>query len=164
MHNQTIYLIFRAPASRQIFLAFNPTTPSSHPHSTKIPGRVLFLQTSNEKKKEKKNSISCVALLKVREYSTKNNEQKCRLVFRVPCNSTDEGPGPKRLERDSNHKTALLFIIFPVSRNLNVRTCVKFTFANKIKAMYERSLVSVKVEPRSTSRLSSALFILPLFS
>ena len=28
--------------------------------------------------------------------------------------------------------------------------------------MHERSLVSVKVEPRSTSRLSSALFILPL--
>ena len=29
--------------------------------------------------------------------------------------------------------------------------------------MRERSLVSVKVEPGSTSRLSSALFILPLF-
>ena len=29
--------------------------------------------------------------------------------------------------------------------------------------MDERSLVSVHVEPRSTSRLSSALFILPLF-
>ena len=29
--------------------------------------------------------------------------------------------------------------------------------------MHERSLVSVKVEPRSTPRLSSALFILPLF-
>ena len=41
--------------------------------------------------------------------------------------------------------------------------CVKFTCANKIEAMHERSLVSVKVEPRSTSRLSSALFILPLF-
>ena len=53
--------------------------------------------------------------------------------------------------------------LFPVSRNFYVRTCVKFTFANKIEAMHERSLVSVKVEPRSTSRLSSALFILPLF-
>ena len=39
----------------------------------------------------------------------------------------------------------------------------KFTFANRIEAMHERSLVSVKVEPRSTSRLCSALFILPLF-
>ena len=29
--------------------------------------------------------------------------------------------------------------------------------------MHERSLVSVKVKPRSTSRLSSALFIFPLF-
>ena len=42
-------------------------------------------------------------------------------------------------------------------------TCVKFTVANKIEAMLEWSLVRVKVEPRSTSRLSSALFILPLF-
>ena len=32
----------------------------------------------------------------------------------------------------------------------------------KVEAMYETSLLSVKVEPRSTSRLSSALFILPL--
>ena len=39
----------------------------------------------------------------------------------------------------------------------------KFTFANKREAMHERSLVSVKVEPRSTSRLCSALFIWPLF-
>ena len=44
-----------------------------------------------------------------------------------------------------------------------MRTCVKFTFANKIEAMHERSLVSLKIEPRLTSRLSSALFILPLF-
>ena len=42
-------------------------------------------------------------------------------------------------------------------------TCVKFTFANKIEAVQERSLVSVKVERLSTSCLSSALFILPLF-
>ena len=46
---------------------------------------------------------------------------------------------------------------FPLPRNFYVRTCVKFTFANKMKAMHERSLESVKVEPRSTSRLSSAL-------
>ena len=39
-----------------------------------------------------------------------------------------------------------------------MRTCVKFTFPTKIEAMHERSLVSVKVEPRSTPRLSSALF------
>ena len=41
-------------------------------------------------------------------------------------------------------------------------TYVKFTFANRIEAMHEWSLVRVKVVPRSTSRLSSALFILPL--
>ena len=29
-------------------------------------------------------------------------------------------------------------------------TCVKFTFANKIEAMFERSHVNVKFEPRST--------------
>ena len=51
----------------------------------------------------------------------------------------------------------------PVSRNFYVLRCVKFTFANKIEAIHERSLVSVKVEPRSTSRLSSALFIFPQF-
>ena len=39
-------------------------------------------------------------------------------------------------------------------------TCVKFTFANRIEAMHERS---VNVETFSTSRLSSAPFILPLF-
>ena len=52
---------------------------------------------------------------------------------------------------------------FPLSRNFYVRTCVKFTLANKIEAMYERSHVSVKVEPRSTSCLISTLYILPLF-
>ena len=36
-------------------------------------------------------------------------------------------------------------------------------FANEIEAMHEILLVNVKVETRSTSRLSSALFILPLF-
>ena len=50
-----------------------------------------------------------------------------------------------------------------MSRNFHVRTCVKLTFANRIETMLEGSHVSVKVEPRSTSRLSSALFILPLF-
>ena len=48
-------------------------------------------------------------------------------------------------------------------RNSYVRTCVKFTFANKIEAMYQRSLVSVKVETRSTSRLISTLYIMSLF-
>ena len=43
-----------------------------------------------------------------------------------------------------------------------VRTCVKFTLANILEAMHERLHVSVKVEPHSTSRLSSALFILPI--
>ena len=32
-------------------------------------------------------------------------------------------------------------------------TCVKFAIAKKIEAMHERSLVNVKVESRSTSRL-----------
>ena len=42
-------------------------------------------------------------------------------------------------------------------RNLYVRTCVKFTFANKIEAVHKWSLVSVK--PRSTSCLCSARFV-----
>ena len=53
---------------------------------------------------------------------------------------------------------------FPLSRDFfRAPTCVKFTFANKMEAKYERSHVSVKVEPRSSSRLISALFISPLF-
>ena len=40
---------------------------------------------------------------------------------------------------------------------------VRKIYANKIEAMHESPLVSVEVEARSTSRLSSALFILPLF-
>ena len=62
-------------------------------------------------------------------------------------------------------------VIFPcvrvdfhaVTRNFYVRTSVKFTFANKTEVMHERLFVSVKVEPRSTCRLSSALFISRLF-
>ena len=34
-----------------------------------------------------------------------------------------------------------------MSRNFYVRTCVKFTFANEIGAMFERSHVNVKFEP-----------------
>ena len=48
-------------------------------------------------------------------------------------------------------------VIFPC-----LCTCVKFTFANKIEAMSERSHVSAKVESRSTSRLISTIYILPL--
>ena len=51
----------------------------------------------------------------------------------------------------------------PLSRNFHVRTCVKFTFAYKREAMYERSHVSIKVEPRSTSRCISTLYIFSLF-
>ena len=40
---------------------------------------------------------------------------------------------------------------------------VIFTFANKIEAIHEKSLVNAKLEPRSIARLSSVLFILPLF-
>ena len=38
---------------------------------------------------------------------------------------------------------------FPVLRNFYWRTCVKFTLANEIEAKHLRSLVSVKVEPRT---------------
>ena len=43
-------------------------------------------------------------------------------------------------------------------RNFYLRTFVKFTFANRIEAMYERSQLSVKVGPCSTSRLISTLY------
>ena len=47
--------------------------------------------------------------------------------------------------------------------NFYVLTCVKFKFANKIEAVYERSHVIIKVKPPSTSRSISTLYILPLF-
>ena len=43
-----------------------------------------------------------------------------------------------------------------------MHACVKFTFAKKIETMSERSHVRVKVESRSTSRLISTIYILPL--
>ena len=61
------------------------------------------------------------------------------------------------------------FRIYPLRVDFHCRviftcvTCVKFTFANKTEAMYERSHLSVKIEPRLTSRLISTLYILPLF-
>ena len=58
------------------------------------------------------------------------------------------------------HINFISYAWFPVSRNFFVRTCVKFTFANKIEAMHERSLVSVRVEPRSTSRFEVSTFYL----
>ena len=51
---------------------------------------------------------------------------------------------------------------FLLSSNFYLRKCVKFTFANKIEAMYRTSHVNVKVEPRSNSRLSSTLYTSPL--
>ena len=49
------------------------------------------------------------------------------------------------------------------SLRLNFQCRVIFTFANKIEAIHEKSLVNAKLEPRLTSRLSSVLFMLPLF-
>ena len=84
-----------------------------------------------------------------------------------PCPSSfsgRDGSGPLATSKTKNTEETCLRVDFQCSRVIfNVRTCVKFTFANEIEAVYERSLVSVKVEPRSTSRLCSALFILPLF-
>ena len=50
-----------------------------------------------------------------------------------------------------------------MSRNFYVRTCVKFTFANKIEAMHERSLVSVKDETSLNFSFKLSTFYLPLF-
>ena len=37
---------------------------------------------------------------------------KAKIATFVLCNSTDEGPGPKYLEKNTNQNTALLFITF----------------------------------------------------
>ena len=86
----------------------------------------------------------------------------------VPCLSTPSLACGAFEERSCLSGPPLKLIImrkawFPLLRNFYVRTCVKFTFANKIEAIYERSHVNAKVEPRSTSHLFSTLYILPLF-
>ena len=45
---------------------------------------------------------------------------------------------------------------FPLSRNFSPCEHVNFTRVNKIEAMYGRSRVNVKVEPRQTFTLSLA--------
>ena len=50
-----------------------------------------------------------------------------------------------------------------MSRNFKARTQVIFTCANKIEAMYGRSRVSLKVEPRSTFTFTLDLsYVLPV--
>ena len=72
-----------------------------------------------------------------------------------PCPSSfsgRDGSGPLATSKTKNTEETCLRVDFQCSRVIfNVRTCVKFTFANEIEAVYERSLVSVKVEPRSTT-------------
>ena len=55
----------------------------------------------------------------------------------------------------------LVYVLHRVDFQCRVIFTCEGAFANKIEAMHERSLANVKVEPRLTSRLSSALFILP---
>ena len=72
-----------------------------------------------------------------------------------PCPSSfsgRDGSGPLATSKTKNTEETCLRVDFQCSRVIfNVRTCVKFTFANEIEAVYQRSLVSVKVEPRSTT-------------
>ena len=72
-----------------------------------------------------------------------------------PCPSSfsgRDGSGPLATSKTKNTEETCLRVDFQCSRVIfNVRTCVKFTLANEIEAVYERSLVSVKVEPRSTT-------------
>lgn len=44
-----------------------------------------------------------------------------------------------------------------------MHTCIQFTFTYKIEAMYEKSHINLKFEPRLTSHLSLTIYILPLF-
>ena len=72
-----------------------------------------------------------------------------------PCPSSfsgRDGSGPLATSKTKNTEETCLRVDFQCSRVIfNVRTCVKFAFANEIEAVYQRSLVSVKVEPRSTT-------------
>ena len=56
-------------------------------------------------------------------------------------------------------------IKYPLSRNLYVRMCVKFAFANKIEAMYERPQVQLcKRKGRNSLNLTFNLNTLHLTS
>ena len=78
-------------------------------------------------------------------------------------NHTDEGKGKeKKRERGVEEKKAMVALLGLIS-SVAYFYEQQLKFANTIEAIHERSHVSVKVEPRLTSRLSSAIFILPLF-
>ena len=53
---------------------------------------------------------------------------------------------------------------FPLPRNFYARMCIKFKFTNKLEAMYVRSHVSVKVEPRFTFNLNTLYLASVLFT
>ena len=72
---------------------FKMALPTELPKS---PGYFFFKQVTKKKKGKKLRRA-----LESKGIFNKNNGQKRRLVVRVPRNSTDEGPGPKRLERNS---------------------------------------------------------------
>ena len=60
-------------------------------------------------------------------------------------------------------KSAARDLYTPHINNKKHSSQPKGGFPNKVEAMHERSLVNVKIESRSTSCLSSTLYILPLF-
>ena len=60
-------------------------------------------------------------------------------------------------------KSAARDLYAPHINNKKHSSQPKGGFPNKVEAMHEMSLVNVKIESRSTSCLSSTLYILPLF-
>lgn len=72
------------------------------------PGYVFFKQVTKKKGKKLRRALESKGIF------NKNNGQKYRLVVRVPCNSTGEGPARQNVWRGTqlNHKTTFLFINF----------------------------------------------------
>ena len=60
-------------------------------------------------------------------------------------------------------KSAARDLYTPHINNKKHSSQPKGGFPNKVEAMHEMSLLNVKIESRSTSCLSSTLYILPLF-
>ena len=77
--------------------------------------------------------------------------------------TTKEKKSRQRKKQYASSIQCLYSRMYIYTRMCVAPTGLRTSFVNKIEAMHERSLANVKVEPRSTSRLSSALFILPLF-
>ena len=123
-----------------------------------------FSQKGEREKKKKRKRLLSFAFSSAIKFRYLDSYRKLpKSSLGIPCPHQWHALSGSPVARTVINKGHVRKGWFPLPRNFYVRTWVKFTFANKIEAMYERSDVSVKVEPCSTSLLTSTLYTLPLF-